>query len=80
MDASLYADQERGKRPSEALEDGFSKDLALLVGPEGSFTAEEREGLSRLGASPVTLGRSILRTETAGLVLVAAVRCHFGLL
>jgi 16S rRNA U1498 N3-methylase RsmE len=79
MDACLYAEQERGKRPSEALEDGFSKDLALLVGPREASPL--RRGRACMGGgNPVALGRSILRTETPRLVLVAAVRCHFGLL
>jgi 16S rRNA (uracil1498-N3)-methyltransferase len=41
--------------------------VALVVGPEGGLTREEVSALQALGARPVTLGRRILRTETAAL-------------
>jgi 16S rRNA (uracil1498-N3)-methyltransferase len=46
-------------------------DVALLVGPEGGWTEEEREGLRRLGWRPLLLGSRVLRTETAAVVGVA---------
>jgi 16S rRNA (uracil1498-N3)-methyltransferase len=46
-------------------------DLALLVGPEGGWTEEERESLRRLGWRPLLLGSRVLRTETAAVVGVA---------
>lgn len=80
LDAVLYADEAGGERPGEALGGRAPCDLALVVGPEGGFTDDERGLLAALGASAVTLGGNILRTETAGLVLLAAARCHYGLL
>lgn len=48
----------------------------ILIGPEGDFTTEEIENAIAAGFSPVSLGESRLRTETAGLVA-----CHtFNLL
>lgn len=44
---------------------------AILIGPEGDFTAEEITQAFGIGFAPVTLGESRLRTETAGLVA-----CH----
>ena len=42
------------------------RDAALLIGPEGGFTPEERAFLrSRPGTHPVSLGPRILRAETA---------------
>jgi len=47
-----------------------SKDITVLVGPEGDFSIEEvREALAH-GFEPVSLGQSRLRTETAGLAAV----------
>ena len=47
---------------------------ALLVGPEGGFAPEERSALRRMaGVFPVSLGPTILRAETAALMLLA---CH----
>ncbi len=43
----------------------------LIVGPEGGLTSEENEGLLRAGWSPASLGRFVLRAETA-LVVGAA--------
>ena len=44
---------------------------AVVVGPEGGFTAAEVATLERAGAVAVTLGPSVLRTETAGIVASA---------
>ncbi len=47
------------------------KPLALAVGPEGGFAEEEVALLRERGFTPVTLGRRILRAETAALALLA---------
>lgn len=52
---------------------------AVLVGPEGGFTAEERSmlrGLER--AVPISLGPRILRAETAALVALTLWQARFG--
>lgn len=43
--------------------------MILCVGPEGGFTPEEVESALRQGACLVSVGRHILRVETAGLAL-----------
>ncbi len=48
--------------------------IALWVGPEGGWSAAESQALRVAGASSAGLGRSILRTETAGPVAVAIAR------
>ncbi|MFL5352051.1 16S rRNA (uracil(1498)-N(3))-methyltransferase [Archangium sp.] len=45
--------------------------VALVVGPEGGLDRDEVSALRALGARPVTLGRRILRTETAALAALA---------
>jgi 16S rRNA (uracil1498-N3)-methyltransferase len=45
--------------------------VALLVGPEGGWTDEERAGLAGQGWRPLRLGDRVLRTETAGVVAAA---------
>lgn len=48
--------------------------IAVVVGPEGGLSADEVERLTQgRNACPVTLGPSILRTETAGIVAPALV-------
>lgn len=44
------------------------KDYYIIIGPEGGFDSKEIEMLQEIGAHIVTLGKRILRTETAGLV------------
>ena len=48
-----------------------AKNIALIVGPEGGFTALECQKALENGAQIVTLGRRILRTETAGLATLS---------
>lgn len=55
-------------------------ECAIVVGPEGGLTAAEVDALSRAGAELVTLGPTILRTETAGIVASAlAIHARGGL-
>lgn len=45
-----------------------SKDCIVLIGPEGDFSIQEVELALKNGYIPISLGKSRLRTETAGLV------------
>lgn len=57
---------------------GASKSAAILIGPEGGLSGSEVEAAKRAGFVPVTLGPRILRTETAGIVAVAALQLLAG--
>ncbi|MCL1993713.1 MAG: 16S rRNA (uracil(1498)-N(3))-methyltransferase [Spirochaetes bacterium] len=48
--------------------------LAMTVGPEGGFSQREAERFLDAGFLPLTIGDTILRTETAALYCAAAVR------
>ena len=48
------------------------KSVGIFIGPEGGFEEEEVAMAVEAGAEPVTLGKRILRTETAGLAMLAA--------
>lgn len=48
--------------------------VALVVGPEGGLERAEVQALTAAGATAVTLGRLILRTETAALAALAVLR------
>ena len=52
--------------------------VALLVGPEGGLARSEVEAARAAGGIPVTVGRRILRTETAALVALTAVQLLDG--
>jgi 16S rRNA (uracil1498-N3)-methyltransferase len=47
--------------------------VALLIGPEGGWTDEERSEFTAAGWAAVSLGPSILRAETAALAALAVV-------
>jgi 16S rRNA (uracil1498-N3)-methyltransferase len=49
------------------------KSVALLIGPEGGFTDQELRLVFDAGATPVSLGPRILRTETASIVAAALI-------
>ena len=43
----------------------------IFIGPEGGFEESEVRAAIEAGAEPVTLGKRILRTETAGMALIS---------
>ena len=49
--------------------------VAILIGPVGGFTRSELKMIQRSGATPVSLGRNVLRVETAAVAMVSAVAC-----
>lgn len=49
------------------------EELTIVVGPEGGITTAELEQLTRAGFEPRRLGKSILRTSTAGPAAIAAI-------
>lgn len=50
--------------------------VGIFIGPEGGFEEEEVERAVETGAKPVTLGKRILRTETAGLTILSVLMFH----
>lgn len=47
--------------------------IAIIIGPEGGFSDGEAKFLTEAGAHSVTLGKTILRTETAGPAMLAMI-------
>lgn len=45
--------------------------VAIFIGPEGGFAEEEVELAKEAGICPISLGKRILRTETAGMAVLA---------
>lgn len=50
--------------------------VAIFIGPEGGFSEEEIEKAIEQDTIPITLGRRILRTETAGLAILSILMYH----
>jgi len=64
---------EEGRTLKEALRGINGRKIAVFIGPEGGFESSEIELLIQHGAFSVTIGDTILRTETAGPAAVAMI-------
>jgi 16S rRNA (uracil1498-N3)-methyltransferase len=72
----VFLDPYAEKSLAELQPDGMK--IALLTGPEGGFTDQERNAAKAAGFIPVRLGSRILRTETAAIAALAAVQMLWG--
>ena len=57
---------------------GICHHVCIFVGPEGGFSAKEVEQAVAAGFYKVSLGRRILRTETAAITVVGLLQYEFG--
>lgn len=57
----------------DALRGKTPKSVGIMIGPEGGFEKEEADFAQKSGVLTVTLGKRILRTETAGLSVLSNV-------
>lgn len=64
---------EGGGQPLSGLVNQATRSLSIVVGPEGGFETGEVELLREQGAHIVTLGKRILRCETAPLAALAVI-------
>jgi 16S rRNA (uracil1498-N3)-methyltransferase len=60
---------ERGRMPAS---------VTVWIGPEGDFTNVELEQILGSGAKPVTMGRQVLRSETAAMYMLSVVQYELG--
>jgi 16S rRNA (uracil1498-N3)-methyltransferase len=71
--------EREGGKLKEVLERSKEKTrIFFIIGPEGGFSQEEIEEAKRAGFIPVTLGRRILRAETASLCLLSILQYEQG--
>jgi 16S rRNA (uracil1498-N3)-methyltransferase len=63
-----HCEEEKKQRITEAVS---SNDTVILIGPEGDFTPDEIQVALQRNYTPVSLGATRLRTETAGVVAAA---------
>lgn len=61
-----------------ALQPDYSKPLHIAIGPEGGFSERDLHLLHNAGFTGLQMGPRILRTETAGIALIAALQAQFG--
>ena len=58
---------------SSAIEASGPRRIAVLIGPEGGFSEAEVAAVTAAGGKSVTLGKTTLRTETAGMAAIAMI-------
>ena len=58
--------------------DFSGKTIGVFIGPEGGFSEAEIQQAQQKGVLPVTLGKRILRTETAGMTTLALLLYELG--
>ena len=73
-----YECEDRMSLKTALREAGQLDDLLLIIGPEGGISEGELNKAREAGAVPVSLGRRILRAETAGLVAMSAIFYETG--
>jgi 16S rRNA (uracil1498-N3)-methyltransferase len=76
----IFCDEgEAGQNPLEPLAELKRGPLAVLIGPEGGFSEEERARLRALPfVTPVPLGPRVLRADTAAVAALAVVQAVLG--
>ncbi|MDE6608332.1 MAG: 16S rRNA (uracil(1498)-N(3))-methyltransferase [Lachnospiraceae bacterium] len=87
-EAAFYAEQMDVKLLPYELAEGMQhtkeligglkpgQSVAVFIGPEGGFDEEEIKTASESGIQPITMGKRILRTETAGFTILAWLMYH----
>lgn len=86
--ALAYADDMQVKMLPYELAEGMQKTkeviasikpgdkVAIFIGPEGGFDVKEVDAASEVGFSAISLGKRILRTETAGMTTLSILMYH----
>lgn len=62
---------ERTKEIMQEIGEKKPESVAIFIGPEGGFAPEEIDYAREKNVEPITLGKRILRTETAGFTTLA---------
>ena len=74
----LFYENEQATTLRMALDSGTFGAVSLLTGPEGGLESREVEQATNMGLKVCTLGKRILRCETAPLCALSAVMYHVG--
>ena len=73
-DLNLFAYELEANKPNLIEElDKTTKSVSIIIGPEGGFDESEAEYLTSLNFRPVSLGKRILRCETAAVYALSVI-------
>jgi len=71
-DLVLFANEtEKSLRLNKSIKNKSIQNIAIIIGPEGGFSEDEIQFLNKPNIKSVSLGKRILRTETAGLYILS---------
>lgn len=77
-DLRLLLWEEEGQQRLKPLLEGGHRSISVVVGPEGGLSQAEAANVETAGFIPITLGRRILRTETAAPAITAILQYALG--
>lgn len=77
--AIIAYEEEREAAAREVFRCIRPKSIAVFIGPEGGFEKKEVDLAVSAGMKAVSLGKRILRTETAGMALISNIVYEYGL-
>ena len=77
-DKALFCYEKTGGNTIGANLDSSLENVAYIVGCEGGFSEEEADRIENSGAVKITVGKRILRAETAGVVCGTLVMEYLG--
>ena len=66
-------ENEEGRKLRDYISDG---NILILAGPEGGFEKSEIDYLNEIGFTCVSLGKRILRAETAGMYALSVIDAY----
>lgn len=71
-------EMERMNTLKKAFKDIKNGNIHIIIGPEGGFEEKEINAILNIGGKPISLGPRILRTETAGIVVISITLYELG--
>ena len=74
-----YENEEKTNIKEVLQQNPDAKKIAIIIGPEGGISKEEVESLVQNGAKEVSLGKRILRTETASISMLSMIMYQYDL-
>jgi len=78
----IFWEEEKERSVKELLLDGRHegvKDVSVIIGPEGGFSKEEVASAVRNGFVSASLGRYVLRVETAAVTILSIIQYELGI-
>lgn len=77
-DKIIFANETEDSQALNSIDFDSSEKIAVVVGSEGGFSESEIEKLKNANAKSITMGKRILRAETASIALASVIMYRLG--